>query len=103
MATMLRSQSKALLEGGDGSPVKTRPKDALPHGPVSCSTTVPASVTTAPPLLVWKGAGMSTERLLGHNRAVPKSTRRPIAARRPTTIFAAMGPSGMGLSSCPWP
>ena len=81
---------------GTGSAVSTAPADGLPQVPRLVDTTWPPSVVTAPPWAFWKGSGMSTFCWLGHSSAALASTATPMAISRPTTIFAASGPSGAG-------
>ena len=66
---------------GAGSPGNARPADGLPHGAMSCATTVPASVVTAPPPAFWKGSGMSICCLFGHRRTAPATRRSPCSTR----------------------
>src|SRR5258705_2585545 len=85
-----------------GSAVSTAPFDGLPHGAALLDNTCPASVVTAPPAAFWNGSGMSTFCSLGQSHTAPASTATPITISAPTTILAAIGPSGAGPVGCEW-
>ena len=63
---------------------------------MSCMTTVPASVSTAPPDMVCIGNGISTCCALGHRNTVATNTTTPMIASSPTTTFAAVSLMAIG-------
>ena len=81
--------------------LKVKLGDKLSEGVVVAvlDTTWPASFVTAAPSAFWNGSGMSTFCWLGQSHAAPASTAMPMAISRPTTTFAASGPSGAGPAS----
>jgi hypothetical protein len=103
MLTTARRHWYMLLAGGAGLPVKTRLAAELPQEPCPASSTVPASVVTAPPVPDWKGSGISVLCFSGQRIAAPSTTTNPMRASSTTTTFAAVGPSGAGVSEWPWP
>ncbi|SLH44004.1 Uncharacterised protein [Mycobacteroides abscessus subsp. abscessus] len=90
------------MRGASGLSAKTRPMDGLPHGPTSCASTVPASVSTAPPPAFCMGSGMSICWRCGHSSTVASRVTKPMTVSSPITTRAAVAPIASGSEWSWW-